>query len=91
MTVLKILKLQEFVSRSCKRDWKAKVVFPYKCFQLSAAIAITTFEAHGWKLSVYLILIAALSACANKFFKNELFLCLLKNVRLKLRNSQNRK
>ena len=38
MTVLKISKLQGFVWKSCKRDWKAKVVFPIKM--------LPTFSSH---------------------------------------------
>jgi len=40
-----------------------KLFFSYKCFQLSAAIAITTFEAYGWKFSGYLIIICSFSLC----------------------------
>ena len=38
-----------------------KLFFSYKCFQLSAAVAIATFEIYGWKFSGYLILICSFS------------------------------
>ena len=40
-----------------------KLFFSYKCFQLSAAIAIVTFETYGWEFSGYLILIFSFSWC----------------------------
>ena len=44
----------------------------YKCFQLSAAVAIATFEIYDWNFSGYLILICSFSLCKT-FFKSELF------------------
>ena len=48
MTVLKILKLQgfEWITNASMTRWQ-KLFFSYKCFQLSAAIAIATFEIYG--------------------------------------------
>ena len=40
-----------------------KLFFSYKYFQLSAAIAIVTFETYGWEFSGYLILICSFSWC----------------------------
>ena len=40
-----------------------KLFFSYKCFQLSAAVAIATFETYGWKFSGFLILICSSSLC----------------------------
>ena len=59
-------------NRASVTGWQM-LFFWYKCFQLSAAIAITTFEIYGWKFSGYLILLDwflyTLSACANKIFQ----------------------
>ena len=44
MTVLKIRNYKGLYGKPCKRDWMAKVVFLTHGFQLSAAVAIATFE-----------------------------------------------
>ena len=48
MTVLKISKLQGLVRKTIESvtGWQ-KLFFSYKCFQLSAAVAIATFEIYG--------------------------------------------
>ena len=46
-----------------------KLFISYKCFQLSAAVAIATFEIYGWKFSGYLILICYFSLCWQNFSK----------------------
>ena len=58
-------------------DWMAKVVFSYKCFQVSAAVAIATFDIRlkilrlpNFNMLFQLVL--------TKFFKSELFSCLSK-------------
>ena len=55
-----------------------KLFLSYKCFQLSAAIAIATFEIYDWKFSDYWYLILLFQLVLTKFFKSELFLCLPK-------------
>ena len=40
-----------------------KLFFPYNCFQLSAAVAIVTFEIYGYKFSGYLFLVSSFSLC----------------------------
>ena len=52
-----------------------KLFFLYKCLQLSAAVAIATFE-NPQVTSV--ILICSLRLCLQNFFKSELFSCLPK-------------
>ena len=75
------LKILEF-TRICMENhasvtgWQ-DLFISYKCFQLSAAVAIATFEIYGWNFSGYLILICSFSLC-KKFFKSELFSCLPK-------------
>ena len=50
-----------------------KLFFSYKCFQLSAAVAIATFEIYGWKCSGFLILICSFSLCWQNFSKVNCF------------------
>ena len=50
-----------------------KLFFSYKCFQLSAAVAIATFEIYGWKFSGFLILICSFSLCWQNFSKVNCF------------------
>ena len=38
-----------------------KLFFSYECFQLSAAVAIATFETYDWKYSGYIFLTRSLS------------------------------
>ena len=59
MTVLKVSKLQGFVWKPCERDWMANT--SSKHFQLSAAVAIATFEILDKKFSGNLILILSFS------------------------------
>ena len=55
--------------------------FSNKCFQLSVAVAIATFEIHGWKLSGYLILICSFSLCWQNFSKVNCFCVYWKLIR----------
>ena len=56
-----------------------KLFFSYKCFQLSVAVTIATFEIHGRKFSGYLNYFNMLfQLVLTKFFKSELFSCLPK-------------
>ena len=50
-----------------------KLLFSYKCFQFSAAVAIATFEIYGRKFSGYLILICSFSLCWQNFSKVNCF------------------
>ena len=65
---------------ACVTGWQ-ELFLSYKCLQLSAAIAITTFEkyVYGWKFSGYLIL-SLLQLALTKFFKSEPFSCLIVKV-----------
>ena len=67
MTVLKISKLQGFIWKS---GWQ-KLFLSYRSFQLSAAVAIATFE----RLPNFNMLFQPV---LTKFFKSELFSCLPK-------------
>ena len=49
-------------NHACLIGWQ-KLFFSYKCFQLSATVAITTFEKYSWKFSGYLILICSFCLC----------------------------
>ena len=56
-----------------------KLFFLYKCLQLSAAVAVATFETNGWKSSGYLGNFDMLfTLVLTKFSKSELFSCLPK-------------
>ena len=50
-----------------------KLFFSNKCFQLSAAVVIATFEIYGWKCSGSLILICSFSLCWQNFSKVNCF------------------
>ena len=65
---------------ACVTGWQ-ELFLSYKWLQLSAAIAITTFEkyVYGWKFSGYLIL-SLLQLALTKFFKSEPFSCLIVKV-----------
>ena len=76
------LKILEFTwicleNHASVTGWQ-KLFLSYKCFQLSAAIAIATFEIYDWKFSDYWYLILLFQLVLTKFFKSELFLCLPK-------------
>ena len=68
MTVLKISKLQEFVWKTMQA-WLGGKISYNKCFQLSAAVAIATFEK---KLKI-LFLICSFSLCWQHFSKVNCF------------------
>ena len=75
MTVLKISKLQEFVWKTMQA-WLGGKISYNKCFQLSAAVAIATFEIYRWKFLGYLfwpIFNMLFPFVLTKFFKSELF------------------
>ena len=66
------------IARNCMENhlsvtgWQ-KLFFSYKCLQLSAAVAIATFEIYSWKFPGYLILIFSFSLCEQYFSKVNCF------------------
>ena len=73
MTVLKISNLRICIGNHESVTGWQKLFFLYKCFQLSAAVAIATFETNGWKSSGYLILICSFRLCLQNFSKVNCF------------------
>ena len=79
MTVLKMSNLRICMGNHESVTGWQKLFFLYKCFQLSAAVAIATFEKNGWKSSGYLSNFdMVFTLVLTKFFKSELFSCLPK-------------
>ena len=79
MTVLKMSNLRICMGNHESVTGWQKLFFLYKCLQLSAAVAIATFETNGWKSSGYLGNFDMLfTLVLTKFSKSELFSCLPK-------------
>ena len=79
MTVLNISKLQEFVWKTMQA-WLGGKISYNKCFQLSAAVAIATFEIYGWKFLGYLFLICSFRLCWQNFSKVNCFRVYRKSI-----------
>ena len=78
MSAVKILEFTKICmeNHASVTGWR-KLFLSYKCFQLSASVAIATFEIYGWKcmLPNFNMLFQLV---LTKFFKIELFSCLPK-------------
>ena len=78
MTVLKISKLQGFVWKSCKRDWMAKVVFLIQMLLTFGGPSNRYFRDIRLKILRLPNFNRFFQRVLTKFFKSELFSCLLK-------------